>query len=143
MTNPEAIKETISQAQMPPETLEQAIARLARLSPVDYERVRKDEAKKLGIERVSVLDSEVDKYKKSAYAMLDESGFFPMVEPWPETVDAGKLLDDIQSLVRFYIVCSTETTIATTLWITFTWFIDQVQVAPIAMITAPEKRCGK
>jgi hypothetical protein len=29
------------------------------------------------------------------------------------------------------------------LWAAFTWLVDAVQVAPIANITAPEKRCGK
>lgn len=33
--------------------------------------------------------------------------------------------------------------IAATLWAAMTWFIDVIQVAPLAIITAPEKRCGK
>jgi len=32
---------------------------------------------------------------------------------------------------------------AVTLWIAMTWFIDVIQIAPLAVITAPEKRCGK
>jgi putative DNA primase/helicase len=29
------------------------------------------------------------------------------------------------------------------LWVAFSWLIESVRVAPIALITAPEKRCGK
>jgi putative DNA primase/helicase len=68
---------------------------------------------------------------------------FQTVEPWPEEINADQLLHEIHKTMRRFIVCSNETAITATLWIAFTWFIDQVQVAPLAVITAPEKRCGK
>ncbi len=46
-------------------------------------------------------------------------------------------------MLRRYVAADKETIRAAALWSTFTWLIDVVQVAPIANITAPEKRCGK
>ncbi len=71
------------------------------------------------------------------------SGMFKDVEPWPEHIDGRELLDTIEKTVARFIICEPQTRVATTLWIAFTWFIDDVHVAPLAIITAPEKRCGK
>jgi putative DNA primase/helicase len=68
---------------------------------------------------------------------------FTDVEPWPESVGGAELLDDLRTTVQRFIVCNGETAVAACLWIAFTWFIDAVQVAPLGMITAPERRCGK
>lgn len=73
----------------------------------------------------------------------NEKSPFLVVEPYDGTVNPAELLNEIRATIQRHIVCSDETTIAATLWIAFTWFIDSVNVAPIAMITAPEKRCGK
>jgi putative DNA primase/helicase len=139
----DAIAEIVNNAQKPIESLQDAVMRLSLLSPLEYETVREDIAKKHNIKRVSVLDKEVEKYRKSKEILHGEGGRFPHIEPWPESLERVQLMNDIRALVKHYIVCNNETAIATTLWIVFTWFIDQVQVAPIAMITAPEKRCGK
>ncbi|MBI4030692.1 MAG: DUF3631 domain-containing protein [Proteobacteria bacterium] len=66
-----------------------------------------------------------------------------VIESWDETVDAKDLLNEISETIRKFIVCNDETVVAATLWTAFTWLIDHVQVAPLAIITAPEKRCGK
>lgn len=36
-----------------------------------------------------------------------------------------------------------DTAYAATLWIAMTWIIEMIDVAPLVIITAPEKRCGK
>ncbi len=64
-------------------------------------------------------------------------------EPWPDDIDPSQLLTDIAVTVRRFIICEKETVHAVALWVAMTWFIDVVQVAPLAIITAPEKRCGK
>ncbi len=81
--------------------------------------------------------------KRKAEPKAAGSILFPEVEPWPGPLDVGTLLNDIRATIRRHIVCPTEATIAAALWIAFTWVIDFVQVAPLAVITAPEKRCGK
>jgi len=64
-------------------------------------------------------------------------------ELWPSSVEGAELLDDIAAALRLHVIADEVTIHAATLWIAFTWFIDVVDVAPIANITAPEKRCGK
>ena len=68
---------------------------------------------------------------------------FPEVEPWDAGTDPAALLDEICATVRRFIVCEPKVAIAVALWIAFTWLIDRVDVAPLLVITAPEKRCGK
>lgn len=92
--------------------------------------------------KVSV--AELDKLTSSA--KLDENpddNMFPTEAAWPSPVDGAVLLSDIADTIKQYVIADQSTINAAALWITFTWFIDVVTVAPIANITAPEKRCGK
>jgi len=113
--------------------------RLASLSAMTYERIRTETAAQLGI-RATVLDkcvADIRKNKNTAGIIFEE------IEPYPETVDGAVLLDEIKATIKRFIVCHDETATVVTLWIAMTWFIDVVQIAPLAIITAPEKRCGK
>ncbi|MFR0691639.1 DUF3631 domain-containing protein [Enterobacterales bacterium AE_CKDN230030158-1A_HGKHYDSX7] len=68
---------------------------------------------------------------------------FADVEPWSKPVDGAELLDDVTQALARHVIAEKETLRAAALWATFTWLVDVVQIAPIANITAPEKRCGK
>lgn len=70
-------------------------------------------------------------------------GIFDEVEPWPDPVDGAQLLRDIVAALQRHVIADRATLEAAALWVVFTWATDAVQVAPIANITAPEKRCGK
>ncbi len=119
--------------------LNTAIQRLAALSPLEYDQVRKAESKVLGV-RPGTLDAVV----KTARKGNDNDGLpFTEVDPWAAPVDPAGLLSDIAATIRRFIVCTEEVSQAVALWAAMTWFIDVVQVAPLAVITAPEKRCGK
>lgn len=118
------------------------ISRLAAMPPVDYDRIRKSEADRLGL-RVGTLDDEVAKARHEKQEAKGKTAMFPEIRPWPDAVDGAELLDEINATIYRHIICQPETAIAATLWIAFTWLIDHVQVAPLAVITAPEKRCGK
>lgn len=124
------------------ETLPNAVRRLAAMYSLDYDKVREAEAAKLGV-RVGALDKEVSIARKSKHDDGGKTAMFPVVDPWPKPIQADQLLDEIFATVRQFIVCEKETAITTTLWCAFTWLVDSVQVAPLAVITAPEKRCGK
>lgn len=128
--------ETTTESTIAPLTA--AVIRLAKLSPLEYDRVRKEEAKALGV-RPGTLDAAIKATRK------DEANDSPFedVEPWPEPVDGAALLTTITATIRRFIICNQETAQAVALWVAMTWFIDVVQVAPLAVITAPEKRCGK
>lgn len=120
--------------------LEAAIVRLTKLSPLEYDQVRKDKAKTLGV-RPSTLDAAIKASRKEQEQQNDTP--FHEVEPAEEPVDGQQLLDDLLTAVKRFIVCNYYTACAASLWIVAAWFADVVRVAPLATITAPEKRCGK
>lgn len=115
------------------------LARLAMLTPVDYDRCRINEAKKLGI-RPATLDEQV---KKARVDGKQPQTPFTDPEPWPEPIDPNALLSDLSDTIKRFIVLEPEQADAAALWVSFTWFIDVVQVAPLAMCNAPERACGK
>lgn len=122
----------------------EAVNRLAELPPHEYDRERKKEASVLGL-RITTLDEAVRQAQTVHRQALGKGKAvsFPSVEPWDEPVDAAQVLDELQDTIRRFIVCEIETAVAAALWIAFTWFIDHVQIAPIAAIVSPLPRCGK
>ena len=117
------------------------IVPLARLTLPEYERERDAVAERLGI-RPMTLDALV-KIERSRKTVASADGLFSIAEPWPSPVDLAELLDDIKRTVRRFIVCDEKVSVAVTLWVAFTWFTGWAHVAPLLVITAPEKRCGK
>ena len=135
----EAAGEGLPDPCAPKETDAETIKRLAAMSPLEYDRIRKHAAKKLLV-RPATLDRMVIAERKDD----DGEGMgFPDVEPWTSPVDPGALLSEISATVRRFIICQQETADVVALWVAMTWFMDVVQIAPLAVITAPEKRCGK
>lgn len=118
-----------------------AIARLSKLSTMDYDRVRKEEAAKMGVS-VKILDDAVSKARRKGEGDGNHLPFC-VAEPYPEPINPAQLLTDICTYCLKFIVVSMSEAIAITLWITFTWFIGFVQVAPLLLINAPEPSCGK
>ena len=116
------------------------VERLADLPVHVYERQRKEAAKALGI-RAAILDSLVQNLRKGIDLGSDLP--FDTVTPWPEPVHPAQVLDTIATTTRRFIVCAPEVANTVALWAAMTWFMDSVHVAPLALITAPEKRCGK
>ena len=121
------------------EPLGAAVRRLAALSPLEYSRVRKTEAKALGVQ-LRPLDGAVKAARKEKGR---DNLRFTDNEPWPEPIDPAQLFTDIAKTVRRFIVCTEEIAHAVALWVAMTWVIHVIQVAPIILITAPEMRCGK
>lgn len=119
----------------------QVAQRLAMLGPMDYDRVRKAEADRLGV-KVSTLDRMIASARNEG-ASSDGETPFPEVRPWDDAVDGAILLSEITSAVQRFIVCDDATARAAALWVVMTWLMDSIDVAPIAAITAPEMRCGK
>lgn len=116
------------------------LKRIRDTDPAAWARLRQQvkEAKVLSMTDFDRLTAPHLEGKASA-----NDGFFDEVESWPEPVDGAELLNDIARAIGQYVIADKETIRAAALWVTFTWLIDVVQVAPIANITAPEKRCGK
>lgn len=108
--------------------------------PAAWARLRQQvkEAKVLSMADFDRITAPAMEGKASA-----NDGIFDEVEPWPEKVNGADLLDELVEAIGRHVIADKETIRAAALWATFTWLIDAVQVAPIANITAPEKRCGK
>jgi putative DNA primase/helicase len=122
------------------ESEKKIIAELSTLSPLEYDRKRETSSKTLRI-RTATLDTLVKANR--ATNQKENKTPFTEIEPWPEPINPAELLTEISDTIKRFIICPPETVYAATLWIAMTWFIDVVQVAPLAVITAPEKRCGK
>lgn len=79
---------------------ELTLTRLAKLSLVEYDRIRESEARKLGI-RTTTLDASVKSERKG---QVDTALCFESVDPWPEPIDPAQLLTDISETVQRFIV---------------------------------------
>jgi len=124
----------------PQVNVDESIKYLASLKPTDFDRIRKSEAKRLGLQ-VKTLDRLVDGKRHEEDEISRRP--FPDVEPYHEPVHPADLLNEISETIRRFIVLDIEQADAAALWILFTWVIEEFDVAPLAIINAPEKACGK
>ena len=129
-----------SEEKMPKEDSQAVLKRLSELDQIEYDSIRIAEAKKLGV-RASTLDNEITKLRGQKAS--HETPFDRPVEPWYDPVDGVAHLDSIFETLKRFIAAKPEVLRAAALWTSFTWFIEDVRVAPLAIITSPEKRCGK
>jgi Protein of unknown function (DUF3631) len=114
---------------------------LAELSPIDYERLRFSEAKRLGV-RASALDKEVA-HARGRIAEDRATKELRSFDPWPLPVPTARLLDDLCEVLRRYVVMPDTSVIATALWILHTHAHDAADISALLAISSPEKRCGK
>ena len=122
------------------ETPEQVIDRLSSLGAIQYDQVRIGEAKSLRIRPVT-LDKMVRKARGDGVANIEAP--FAEVDPWPESVNLSDQLSELVASIRRHVICDSETATAAALWVVMTYMPDQFGIAPLAVITAPEPRCGK
>ncbi len=129
----------------PPETPDETVARLARLPELEYARVRKAEAQRLGIS-FGVLDRAVAD-KRAADAPNDPNAgraiILPEPEPWAEPVDTATVLDELTAALLRHMIMPSESATVTALWIAHTWVFDRFDRTPRLAVTSPTKRCGK
>ena len=126
--------------QMPPTSNDdEVIAALAALKPLEYDRVRVEQAKVLNV-RPATLDSLV---KQAREGDRQDDSIFTDIEPWLEPINPSQILDEITSTIQRFIVLDKHQAQAAALWVSACWFIDAIDCAPIALINAPEKACGK
>ena len=120
-------------------TDDEVIATLAALKPLAYDRIRVEQAKVLKV-RPATLDSLV---KQAREGDKPDDSIFTDIEPWREPIDPAQLLDELTSTIQRFIVLDKHQAQAAALWISTCWFINAIDCAPIALINAPEKACGK
>lgn len=124
----------------PEQSDDEKIQWLASLNPMEYDRVRIEQANLLNV-RSATLDAIV----KDARSNESEADRLPFdeVEPHTKPIDPAQLLSEVSDTIRRFIVLDVEQAHAAAVWVALTWFVDVVEVAPLAIINAPEKSCGK
>ena len=119
------------------------IARLAKLSSVEYDRERSGAAKRLGI-RATTLDDEVKARRGGADVKGQGRTFeLPEFEPWPEAVNGAALLLEATAAIRQFLAMPDGAAEIVALWILHTHCFDCFLHSPRLAITSPEKGCGK
>jgi putative DNA primase/helicase len=129
----------------PEETIEERIARLAKLSPVAYEQVRASEAKDLDV-RPAFLDKLVAKVRGEAAetaAAEKASSRLADPEPWEEEVDLADLLSRLVEMVKEYMVLPKGAPEIFALWVIHAFAHDCFGVSPVLAIVSPTPECGK
>ncbi len=116
------------------------VTRLASLTSSERLRQMRSAAKVLGI-TVDELEQRIDAV--IALQGAADGLQYGQIEPCLEPIDPAAVLDEITSTILRYVVLSPEQAWAGALWIVMTWVIDHIEVAPIGLIDAPERECGK
>ena len=121
------------------------IARLAALPPIEYDRIRKDEAKKLRC-RVTILDELVANRRPPSVSATGElqgrTLNLPDVEPWPEPVNGAEVLHEAAETCSLYVALPDGAADALALCCAHARF-QAFQCSPRLNVTSPEKQCGK
>jgi putative DNA primase/helicase len=144
---PDENNSTASDSEGPPSTLAKIhneIARLAKLSPIEFDRVCKDEAKKLGC-KVSTLEAEVKKARGEYKAEPGNGSEFIIAEPepWDESVNGATLLEGLAETFRRFVVLPKHCDTIAALWTLHTYAFHLGRITPILAIYSPDKGCGK
>lgn len=139
-----AVKDQIEAATKPKESDEEAYQRLVKLSPAEYDRCRKAEAKRLGV-RPATLDAEVTRRHVTAEGATFQGGAVELadVELWPAPVVGARVLAEVANTLSKYVVLPAGAADAIALWIAHTHSFKAFLHTPRLNIQSPEKRCGK
>ena len=119
------------------------IRRLANLSPVEYDRSRKESAKHLSI-RTGTLDDIVANLRPKAEDDAQGTPLsLPEIEPWPEPVDGATLIADMKGAIKNHVALNEHQSLAVTLWVLHAHASEAAEHFPRLHVCSPAKRCGK
>jgi putative DNA primase/helicase len=133
----------------PDEPDDQVIARLAKLTPLDYARQSDAAAAQLGIKRVAILDRLVSAARGSGHDSNDEGKLqgrpLQMVEPvpWPQPVNGAALMDEVVTHINRHVVLPTGASVAVALWCVHTYLLDAFRHTPRLTVSSSDPDCGK
>jgi hypothetical protein len=143
---PERAREWMATAQSTASSADEAeVSRLAALSTLDYGKVRKVAADKLGVP-VAFLDAAVKGKQKERAAKDDGQGTtitFEEIVPAYELVNGAELVHRLEQLFLRFSILPAHGAVLLTLWTLFTYCLDLFQIAPRIDLSSPEKQCGK
>lgn len=128
--------------------LQSAIEELSRLSPLEYDQIRKSEASRLRV-RVGNLDKAISDRRSRREPVAARPGLggtaLELVSPTPFThsVDGAAVLDAVVETIKRFIVIDLHEVHALALWVMFAYCYDCFEHNPRLALLSPEKRCGK
>jgi Protein of unknown function (DUF3631) len=138
----EALAKRAAEKQTTPLPNEKALVEaLARKGHTEYDRMRVDVAKTLGI-RVGTLDDKVEAVHKRS----SDQGSAIVVEdtePWAEPIDGAVLLDEMSKAMTGHIAMKETEADTIALWCLYSHAFDLFPVAPRLGIRAATAECGK
>jgi len=122
---------------------DQAIASLADLPRPEYERQRKQEAKRLGY-RATVLDELVEEKRTKGDGTLQGNAVvLPDIELWPERVNGAEVLRDLAERFSCYVALPEGGADVLALWCAHAHIFEAFLCSPRLNINSPERGCGK
>ena len=127
-----------------PAVINAILEELAKLDPVEYDRRREAEAKRLGI-RVGTLDQEVTKHRpngEDGNGVSNDLGLFEP-NPWPDEIDGNDLLERVVGGLCRHVVMPDHAAEAIALWVVHAHAFEFWRHTPRLGVLAPEKECGK
>lgn len=124
--------------------VESTLAALAALPSLEYEKLRKQEAERLGC-RVGTLDGQVAHRRQVAEATQSQGKALALrsQEPWPKPVSGAEVLADLARVLTRHVCLERGCATAIALWILHTHLFSCAQISPRLAVVSPEKRCGK
>ena len=125
------------------ESQDETVNGLAKLSLLEYGRVRKEEAAKLNV-TVSILDTTVKVVRQLSSSTKDSKNELETgVKPWSQSVEGQGIINEIKNLIKKHVILSEHQTTILTLWVFGSYCINAFGIFPKLLITSPDKRCGK
>jgi len=128
---------------------EAAVAELAEMEPLEYDRIREAKAKELGV-RLSVLDAEVAKKRPARPGGAGENlagrpigDILKPAEPWPDPVDGAAWLEEVASEARRYLAMPKGAHEIVSAWNFYTHAKARFGFAPYLVYKSPAPECGK
>jgi Toprim domain len=128
-----------------PSSDDEEIARAAELPPLEFDRQRKEIAKKMRC-TLATLEKLVRDARKPDATDVQGQGRpvnLPDLKPWDTPVVGSTLLDDTAHAIGTYVIVSKEQADAIALWGVHTHAHDITDVSPHLILKSPQKRCGK
>jgi putative DNA primase/helicase len=120
-------------------------SRLAQLSPAEYDRVRKLEARLLRI-RIQTLDDEVARLKAQFNrdnALNSSLSTLQSLVPWPDPVNGAEVLLQVAGQFERYILLPAGGSHANTLWTAHAHCFAAFLHTPRLNLCSPKPDCGK
>lgn len=138
------IKELVENATYFTPTDDMEIVRLVALSGIEYDRQRKETAKRLDI-RPSTLDKAVEEKRGKTAPVQGQGTPLILAQPelWNEPVNGTILVGELTQAIRRHVVIPEAAGLAVALWVIHSYVFDVSLITPRLTISSPEKGCGK